>query len=68
MELLPGEPVELPLPPCLCKVQTRTKTEFTDQEMALVLPTLRQAVAGEEDVSTFQPAVGLAIKVVAKGR
>ena len=31
-------------------------------------PALRQAVAGEKDMAAFQPPIGLAIKMVAKGR
>ena len=56
-----------PLPPGLAKIQACAEAEFADQKALLFIPTSGQAVAGKEDMAAFQPPVGLAIKMVAKG-
>ena len=56
----------LPLPPGLAEIQAGAKAEFADQGGLLFIPACGQAVAVEKDVAAFQPAIGLAIKMVAK--
>ncbi|MND84901.1 hypothetical protein D3C80_768030 [compost metagenome] len=61
---------EFPLPPGLTEIQAGAETEFADTKSISgrrhCLPSLRQAVAGKEDVAAFPPPVGAAIKVIAK--
>ncbi len=59
--------VELPLSPGLAEIQAGSKTEFADAENVFVSPALRQTIASEKDVAAFEAAIGLAIKMVAKG-
>lgn len=67
MQVLAVCTVELPLPPGFGEVQAGAEAEFADQEVLPPAPSFRQAVAGEENVAAFQPPVGLAIKMIAKG-
>ncbi|GGD65775.1 hypothetical protein GCM10008012_07520 [Rhizobium anhuiense] len=67
MQVLAAGSVELPLPPGLGEVQAGAEAELADHEFLPPVPALRQAVAGEEDVAAFQPAIRLAIKMIAKG-
>lgn len=56
-----------PLPPGLAEVEAGAEAEFGNAERFRPPPAVRQAIAGKEDVATFQPAVAAAIKVVVKG-
>ena len=57
----------LPLPPGLAKFRPVPKPSSPIRKVFLSVPTFRQAVAGKEDMAAFEPPVGLAIKMVAKG-
>lgn len=60
---------QLPLPPSLAEVEAGAESKFANTEGLIASePTFRQAVSGQENVAAFEPAIGLAIKMVAKGQ
>jgi len=70
VQCLAGVANELPLAPCLGKIEGCAEAEFANDEgvFGMVVPAIRQAVAVQEDVAAFQSAIRLAIKMIAKGQ
>ncbi len=61
---------KLPLPPCLGEIERGAEAEFADDEgvFRVIFPAIRQSVTVERDMLAFQPPLGLAIKMIAKGQ